>query len=394
MRDVVIVSGARTAIGAFGGMFKGIMAWQLGVAAAKEAIKRAGIENDMGLIEDVIFGNCMMRMDEINIGRHIALKAGIPVETPGMTVQRQCSSGMQSIVLGYYQIAMGEADVILAGGVECMSEVPYFSTTARWGARLRDTGLQDGVMTGLSDPYTGLVMGLTAENLAAKYDISRQEQDILAATSHQRACAAIEAGKFKDEITPVVIPQKKGDPKVLDKDEHPRPGTTAESLAKLPTVFKKDGTVTAGNSSGINDGAAATVLMSAEKAAALGVKPLARIVGHAVAGCEPELMGYGPVPATKRALKRAGMTLDQIQLFEINEAFAAQYIACEKLLELDRNITNVNGSGIALGHPVGCTGTRIVVSLINEMGRRGLKYGLASLCVGGGMGKTLIVEKL
>ncbi|MFH1538904.1 MAG: acetyl-CoA C-acetyltransferase [bacterium] len=394
MEDVVIVGAARTAVGSFGGIFKTVTAWELAVVAAKEAIKRAGIENDTGMIDDAIFGNCLMRTDEINIGRHIVLKAGIPITTPGMTVQRQCSSGMQAIVIGYYQIAMGENDVVLAGGVESMSNVPYYLKDARWGARLRDGVMTCGVMEGLTDPFTGLIMGVTAENLAAKYNITREEQDELAFTSHRRACKAIEDGKFKDEIVPVPVKQRKGDPKMVDTDEHPRADTTMEQLAKLKTVFKKDGTVTAGNSSGINDGAAAVVLMSAKKAESLGVKPLARIVSHAAAGCEPELMGYGPVPATKKALERAGMTLDQMELIEINEAFAAQYLTCEKLLGINRDITNVNGSGIALGHPVGCTGCRIVVSLIHELKKRDLKTGLATLCVGGGMGKAMIIERL
>ncbi|MEW6200419.1 MAG: acetyl-CoA C-acetyltransferase [bacterium] len=394
MEEAVIVSAARTPIGTFGGMFKDVTAWELGVAAAKEAIRRAGLQDDMGVIDDVIFGNCLMRTDEINIGRHISLKAGIPVTTPGMTIQRQCSSGMQSIVCGYQQIKCGDAEVILAGGTENMSNAPYYLKDARWGKRLRDGIMTDGVMEGLTDPYTGLIMGLTAENLAEKYNITREEQDELALTSHQRACQATRTGKFKDEIVPVAIPQRKGEPKICDTDEHPRPETSLDALAKLPTVFKKDGTVTAGNSSGINDGAAAVVLMSARRAEKMNIKPLARIVTHAVAGCEPELMGYGPVPAMKKALYRANLTLDHIQLIEVNEAFAAQYLTCEKLLELNREITNVNGSGIALGHPVGCTGTRIVVTLLYEMQKSNLKLGLATLCVGGGMGKAIILERL
>ncbi|MEW5947726.1 MAG: acetyl-CoA C-acetyltransferase [bacterium] len=394
MEDVVIVSVARTPIGSFGGVFKDVTASELGVAAAKEAIRRAGLENDAGIIGDVIFGNCLMRTDEINIGRHIGLTSGIPFTTPGMTVQRQCSSGMQAIVIGFYEIACGDAEAVLAGGVESMSSTPYYLKTARWGARLRDSAMTCGVMEGLTDPYTGLIMGLTAENLAEKYGITREEQDELAFTSHRRACAAIESGRFRDEIVPVPVKQRKGDPKMVDTDEHPRPDTSLEKLSKLPPAFKKDGTVTAGNSSGINDGAAAVVLMSAGRASRMGVKPLARIVSHAAAGCEPELMGYGPVPATKKALERASLSLDDIQLIELNEAFAAQYLTCEKLLGLDRGITNVNGSGIALGHPVGCTGARIVVSLIHEMMKRNLKTGLATLCVGGGMGKAMVIERV
>ncbi len=392
MDDVVIVSGARTPIGSFGGMFVNIMANELGVIAANEAIKRAGI--DKNIIDDVIFGHCMQRTDEINTARVISLKVGIPFQTPAFTIQRQCASGMQAIVSGAQQIQTGECEVVLAGGVESMSNVPYVLKKARWGIRSRDTVLTDALFEGLTDPVCGLIMGLTAENLAQKYNISREEQDELALLSHQRACKAIKDGKFKEEIVPVVVPQPKGEPKICEVDEHPRADTSLEKLAKLKPAFKPDGTVTAGNSSGLNDAGAAVILMSAKKAEKLGIKPLARIVSHAVAGVEPELMGYGPVPATQKALKRANLKLEDIQLIELNEAFAAQFLVCEKLLGTNREITNVNGSGIALGHPVGCTGCRIVISLIYEMKRRGLKYGLATLCVGGGMGKAMVIEVL
>jgi len=393
IQDVVIVGACRTAIGAFGGMYKSLLANELGVIAVTEAMKRAGIE-DKSIIDDVIIGQCMMRTDEINVGRVISLKAGIPPETPAMTVQRQCSSGMQAIAFGMQQIQTGENEVVVAGGVEAMSNIPYVLYNMRWGAKNRDVACTDSLFEGLTDPLGGFLMGITAENLAAEFNISREEQDELAFISQTRALTAIENGRFKDEIVPVVIPQRKGDPKVFDTDEYPRRGIKIEDLQKLKPAFKKDGTVTAGNASGINDGAAAVVLMNAKRAEKLGIKPIARVVGHALAGVEPERMGYGPVPAITKLLKRTGYKVEDIHLFEINEAFAAQYLACEKGLGLNRDITNVNGSGIALGHPVGCTGTRIVVSLMHELQKRGQKLGIASMCVGGGMGKAMLIEML
>ena len=391
LRDVVIVSGARTPIGDFGGSFKDVMAVDLGVVAAKEAIRRAGI--DPATLDDVVVGSCMMRSDEINPARCISLKAGVPFTTPAVTIQRQCSSSMQALVFGVQQIQTGENDCVLIGGVESMSNVPYILKGARWGLRMKHGEITDALWEGLEDPLGHYMMGITAENLAEKYAITRAQQDELAFTSHQRAIAAIDAGRFKHEIVPVEIAQRKGPALVIDTDEHPRRNLTLEGLAKLPAAFKKEGTVTAGNASGINDGACFAVIMSAERAQQLGVTPLARIVSHAAAGVEPELMGYGPVPASRKALQRAGLAVGDVQLWEINEAFAAQYLACEKLLELDRARVNANGSGIALGHPVGCTGLRLVVSLVNEMQKRDLKLGAASLCVGGGMGKTVIVER-
>ena len=391
LRDVVIVSGARTAIGDFGGSLKDVLSTDLGVVAAKEAIRRAGIEP--GLIDDVLVGNCFMRSDEINPARCIGLKAGIPFTTPAATIQRQCSSSMQALVFGAQQIQTGENDCVLVGGIESMSNVPYVLKNARWGLRLKHAVITDYMWEALEDPLGHFMMGETAENLADKYGITREQQDELAFTSHSRAVAAIDTGRFKDEIVPVEIPQRKGPPKVIDTDEHPRRGLTVADLAKLPAAFRKDGTVTAGNASGINDGACFSVIMSAERAQQLGLKPLARIVSHAAAGVEPELMGYGPVPASRKALQRAGLGVNDVQLWEVNEAFAAQYLACEKLLELDRAKVNVNGSGVALGHPVGCTGLRIVISLLHEMQKRDLKLGAATLCVGGGMGKTVVVER-
>ena len=393
MEDVVIVSAARTPIGDFGGMFKDVSSLDLAVVVIREALKRAGV-TDYAIVDDVILGQCFMRNDEINIGRTALLKAGIPHTTPGMTVQRQCASGMQAIAFGMQQIQTGENEVVVAGGTEAMSSIPYVLYEMRWGARNRDVACVDSLFQGLTDPLGGFLMGITAENLASEFNISREEQDELALTSQNRAVAAIKAGRFKDEIVPVPVPQRKGDPLLCDTDEHPREGLTLEKLGKLKPAFKKDGTVTAANASGINDGASAVVLMSAKRADKEGLKPIARIIDHAVAAVEPERMGYGPVPAITKLLKKTGKSLDDIQLFEINEAFAAQYLACEKGLGLNRDITNVNGSGVALGHPVGCTGARITTSLIYEMKRRGLKLGIASMCVGGGMGKAMMVECL
>jgi acetyl-CoA C-acetyltransferase len=390
MKDVVIVSAVRSAIGTFGGMYRDYPAADLGAVILKEAVRRAGIE--AGQVDQVIFGCCMMRSDELNITRTILLKAGLPFAVPGMTIQRQCASGMQAIVSGFQQIQLGESEIVAAGGVENMSRIPYVLYGMRWGARLGSAAATDYLTDGLTDPIHHIHMGITAENLAEKHGISRQEQDELALTSQMRATAAIREGKFKEEILPIEFKDKKGKTAVLDTDEHPRPDTTLEALARLPAAFKKNGTVTAGNASGINDGAACLIIMSAEKAASLGLKPIARILDHQVAAVEPELMGYGPVPAVKKLLERRKMKIGDIQLVEVNEAFAAQYLACEKLLGLDRKITNVNGSGIALGHPVGATGVRLTITLIHEMKRRGLKLGLATLCVGGGMGKALLVE--
>jgi len=392
VREVVITSGVRTAIGSFGGSLMNYPAPDLGALVVKEAMKRSKIEP--ALVEDVIMGNCMMRPDEYTIGRLIGLKAGIPFTTPGVTIQRQCASGMQAVVYGAQQIMLGDADCIVAGGVEVMSRAIYYSKDARWGARLRHVELSCGLWDGLTDSFCGLIMGLTAENLAQKFNISREEQDEVALRSHNNAESAIKVGRFKEEIVPVLIPQKKGEPKIFDTDEHVRLGLTMEQLKKLKPTFKPDGTVTAGNASGINDGASAVVLMSRDKAKELGVQPIARLVSYAVAGVEPELMGYGPVPATKKALAKANLKLEDMELIELNEAFAAQYLSCEKLLGLKREIVNVNGSGIALGHPVGATGARIIVSLLYEMKRRGNQIGLATLCVGGGMGMASIWEML
>ncbi len=394
--DVVILSGCRTPIGTFGGTLKDIRAYKMGSIVIQEALKRAGVESkELG---DVILGDNSQNSDEANTARTAALEAGIPVEIPAVTIQRQCASGMQAVIFGSQQIKAGDNDVVLVGGTESMSNAPYILKQARWGARLQHGEMTDALWellhsgSGLlGEPF---IMGQTAENLAEKYNISREEQDQLALESQQKAVAAIDAGKFKDEIVPVSIPKRKGDPIQFDTDEYPKRDASLESLAKLKTVFKKDGTVTAGNASGINDGAAALVISSVEKSEELGAKPMARIVANAVAGVEPRLMGYGPVPAVQKLLAKTNMKLDDIELFEVNEAFAAQYLSCEKGLGLDRSKVNVNGSGIALGHPTGCTGARIIISLIYEMKRRNLKHGIATLCVGGGMGAAVLIENL
>ncbi len=390
MKEVVIVSGARTAIGKFGGSLKDVPAPDLMGMVIKEALSRAKVAPE--LVADVVVGQCMQRFDECVTARLAGLKAGLPISVPGVTIQRNCASGMQAIVYAAQQIMLGDEEIMVAGGVENMSRVPYCLNDARWGKRLQHGEMSDGVWAGLTDAWCGLIMGMTSENLAAKYDISREEQDEVALRSHHNAEAAITGGKFKDEIMPVPIPQRKGDPILYETDEHYRPGIKMEDLARLKPSFKKDGTVTAGNASGINDAAAAVVLMSADKAKELGIEPMAKLRGYAAAGVEPELMGYGPVPATKKALERTGMKLEDMELIECNEAFAAQYLSCEKLLGMNREIVNVNGSGIALGHPVGCTGARIIISLLYEMKRRGNNVGMATLCVGGGMGMTSIWE--
>ena len=393
MEDVVIVAATRTAIGNYGGVFKELSAPELTVPVMQELIRRSGI--DPAIIDDVIWGCCYQRTkDETNLARVAALQAGIPVEVPGITVHRTCTSSMASMVMGAQAIKCGDAEVILAGGTESMSNVPYTVDEVRWGSRMGHIELRDAMWDGLTQLGTGVGMGLTAENVAKKYGVTREEQDEIAVQSQHRAIAAIKAGRFKDEIVPVSIPQRKGDPKIIDQDEYPKDNVTLESLAKLRPAFLKDGTVTAGNASGINDGSAGVMIMSKSTAEKLGIKPLARLVSYAVAGVEPDYMGIGPVPASRKALERAGLSLGDIDLYEVNEAFAAQYLAVERELGLDRKFTNVNGSGIALGHPVGSSGIRLVVTLLHELQKRNLKTGLATLCSGGGMGMTVIIENM
>ena len=392
-RDAVIVGAVRTPIGKFGGGLRDVRAHRLAALGMQEALARAGI--GAGSLDEVIAGECIQCPDEANTARTAALAAGIPVEVPAYTVQKQCSSSMQALASARLQILAGEADAVLVVGVESMSNAPYVLKTARWGQRLTHGEMTDALWELLNSGSRILgqemIMGLTAENLAERHGISRREQDEVALRSHRNAEAAVRSGRFRDEIVPVRIPGKKGET-VVEQDEHPRFGLSLADLERLPPVFKKGGTVTAGNSSGLNDGAAAAVVLSRARARELGLEPLGRIVAQASAGVPPEIMGYGPVPATRKLLERAGVSLADIGLVELNEAFAAQYIACERDLGLDRERTNVNGSGIGLGHPVGCTGLRLVVSLLYEMRRRGVELGLATLCVGGGMGMATLVE--
>jgi acetyl-CoA C-acetyltransferase len=395
-KEVVILSGCRTPIGSFGQSLRDVKAFHLASIVMQEAMKRAGVTGDM--LDDVIFGDCIQTSEEANTARTAALKAGIPVEVPATTIQRQCASGMQAAIFASQQIIAGDSEIVLAGGCESMSNAPYVLKGARWGYRLTHGEMTDS-MWELLHSGSGLlgeayIMGQTAENLAEKYNISRADQDQVAFESHKKAIAAIDGGRFKDEIIPVPVPQRKGEPKMFTTDEHPRRDVSLESLAALKPAFKKSGTVTAGNSSGLNDGAAAMIITSMERANKLGKKPMARIAANAIAGCEPHLMGYGPVPAVQKLLKKTGKKLDDIELIELNEAFAAQYLSCERGLGLDRAKVNVNGSGIALGHPVGCTGARIMISLIYEMKRRNLQWGVATLCVGGGMGGAVLIENL
>ncbi|BEQ13024.1 acetyl-CoA acetyltransferase [Desulfoferula mesophila] len=394
-RDAVIVAMGRTAIGDFGGSLAKVRAHDLAAQVIKSLLEKTGV--DPAQFDDVILGDCVQCPDEANTARTAMLKAGIPVEVPAVTIQRQCSSAMQALGMAATYIKVGDYDLVVAGGVESMSNAPYVSYDTRWGARLTHKGLQDAMWemlhsgSPLLDP-PGYIMGQTAENLARKYDISREDQDVVALRSHNNAEAAIAAGKFTDEIVPIPVPQRKGEPKLFDTDEHVRRGLTMGDLSRLKPAFAKDGTVTAGNASGLNDGAAVCIVASRAKAEEMGLTPLAKIHSFAAAGCPPEIMGWGPVPATQKLLKKTGVSLSDIELIELNEAFAAQYLACERGLELNRDITNVNGSGVGLGHPVGCTGARIVISLLGEMKRRGLSLGLATLCVGGGMGMSMLVE--
>ncbi|MCR1953662.1 acetyl-CoA C-acetyltransferase [Clostridioides mangenotii] len=391
MREVVIVSAARTAVGSFGGAFKSVSAVDLGITAAKEAIKRAKITPDM--IDESLIGGVLTAGLGQNIARQVALGSGIPVEKPAMTINIVCGSGLRSVSMASQLISLGDAEIILVGGTENMSMSPYLSPNTRYGARMGDTPFVDSMIKdGLSDIFNNYHMGITAENIAEKWNITREEQDQLALSSQNKAEKAQAEGKFDDEIVPVIIKGRKGDT-VVDKDEYIKLGTTIETLSKLKPAFKKDGTVTAGNASGINDGAAMLIVMSKEKAEELGIEPLATIVSYGTSGVDPEIMGYGPVPATIEALTKANMTIDDIDLVEANEAFAAQSLAVIKDLKIDTTKVNVNGGAIAIGHPIGCSGARILTTLLYEMKRRDAKTGLATLCIGGGMGTTLIVKR-
>ena len=391
MTNVYIVDGARTAFTAFGGSFAGVDAVQLGTVTAVEALKRSGVKPEQ--IDHVVYGGVITTgQNSAYLARHIGLYAGVPQEVPALTQNRLCGSGMQSVVTAAQQILLGEANAVLAGGAENMSQSPYSNFEQRFGgAKIGDLKFIDMLSATLTDQYTGNGMGMTAEKLAEQYSISREEQDEFALTSHARAAAARDAGKFKEEIVPVTVKTRKGE-LVIDTDEHIKDGGTMESLAKLRPAFKKDGTVTAANASGINDGAASVVVASEQFVQDNGLKPIARIVSWGVVGVDPTVMGIGPVPAIKQALERANLSIEDLDLVEINEAFAAQYLAVEKALGLDREKTNVNGGAIALGHPVGASGTRVIINAAYELKRRGGKYAAASLCIGGGQGIALIIE--
>jgi acetyl-CoA C-acetyltransferase len=391
-REPVIVSAVRTPIGSFGGSLRDVLHERMAATVMEEVCKRAHFPKEE--LDDIYWGVVMVRSDENGLARSAALTAGIPDYVSAVQVNRACCSSMEAIRIGSMAIRLGEADAIVAGGGESMSNVSYSIKDARWGLRLRHQELSDGVWDGLMDHHTGLIMGMTAENVAEKYNVSREDQDQFAYRSQMRAKKALEQGRFKDEIVPVVIPGRHGKPDIhVDMDEHPRPDTTLEKLSKLPPAFKKDGTVTAGNSSGINDGASAVLVISRGLANKLNMKRKWRIVGSAAVGVDPRMMGIGPIPAIKKLLKQTSVDLKDIELFEINEAFAAPLVAVERELGLNPEIVNVNGGGIALGHPIGNTGCRLVVSLIYEMERRGSKLGLAALCGGGGHGQAILIEK-
>lgn len=390
--DVVIVSAVRTAIGSFQGKLSSVSATRLGAVVIEAALAKAGLDKQH--VDEVVMGNVLQAGLGQNPTRQAAMLAGIGEEKPSMTINKVCGSGLKAVHIAYQAIVSGEADVVVAGGMENMSQASYLLEGARDGYRMGDQKVVDSMIRdGLWCAFNDYHMGITAENLCERYQISREEQDEFAAWSQQKANKAIQEGRFLDEIVPVTIPQKKGEAILFEQDEFPRAGATVDALAKLRPAFKKDGSVTAGNASGINDGAAALVLMSYEKAEELGIKPLATIVANASAGVNPQVMGLGPVPATEKALKKAGLAIDQIDLIEANEAFAAQAIAVGKELGFDREKLNVNGGAIALGHPIGASGARVLVSLVHEMLKRSdSRYGLATLCIGGGQGISTIIK--
>lgn len=392
MKNVYLAASVRTPIGRFGGTLASWTAADLGVAAAKASFERAGVRPDQ--IQQSIWGCARQAGGGPNVARQITYRAGVPETTPAFTVNQACGSGLQAIMLAAQQIMLGRADVVLAGGTESMSRVPYFAEGARWGMRMGNTELVDGMYRdGFNDPLSGLVMGETAENLARQYGISRDEQDEFALRSQQRAEAAIGCGRLEAEITPLEIKGRKGEVTSFARDEHPRAGATKQILGKLAPVFSKVGTVTAGNSSGITDGAAALLVLSEEALERSGARAEARIVDFEVTGVAPEIMGIGPVPAIRSLLTRQKLALTDIELIELNEAFAAQVIACDRELKFDPDRLNVNGGAIALGHPIGCTGVRITTTLLHEMERRDAKLGLSTLCVSGGMGLALLLER-
>ena len=391
--DIVILSGCRTAIGTFGGALKDVSAVELGTVAIREAVSRAGLRPDQ--VDEVILGCILQAGLGMNPARQAAIKAGIPNSVPAHTVNKVCGSGLKAVMLAAQAVKCGDAEVVVAGGAESMSRAPFLLPGARWGERLGHGKVLDHMIhEGLTDAFDDIHMGITAENVVARYGLTREEQDAFAAESQSRALAAIADGRFKKEIVPVPVAQKKGDPKRFDTDEHPRAGTTVESLGKLKPAFKKDGSVTAGNASGLNDGAAALVVTSGLRAESLGVRPLGRIVSYASAGVDPKIMGMGPVPAVRKALERASLDIESVDLFELNEAFAAQSLAVVRELGLDPVRVNPNGGAVALGHPIGASGARILVTLLYALEARDQKLGVAALCIGGGQGVALVVERL
>lgn len=393
MREVVIVSAVRTAIGKFGGSLTPLSAPQMGAIVIKEALQRAGVKPEM--VDEVIMGNVLQAGLGQNPARQAAIFAGMPVEVPAFTVNKVCGSGLKCVELGAQSILAGDNDIVVAGGMESMSNAPFtIPGKSRWGLKMGDQKMIDVMIRdGLWDAFNDYHMGITSENVAEKFGVTREDQDEVAARSQARAIEAIKSGAFKEEIVPVTIKTKKGE-KVFDTDEFPREGTTMEVLAKLRPAFKKGGTVTAGNASGLNDGAAALVLMTADKAKELGLKPMAKIVSYASAGVDPAIMGIGPIPASRKALAKAGLEVKDMDLVEANEAFAAQTVEVGRELQLDWNKTNVNGGAIALGHPIGASGARILVTLLYALKHRNKKLGLATLCIGGGMGTATVVEML
>lgn len=393
MKEIYLTGATRTPIGRFGGALAAWSAADLGVAAAQESIKRAGL--DVAQIDEAIFGCARQAGGGPNVARQISYRAGLPETVPAYTINQACGSGLQAIISAAQKIQLGRARAILAGGTESMSRVPYLADGARWGLRMGNMELVDAMYRdGFLDPLSGQVMGETAETLARQYEISRDEQDDYALRSQQRAARAIDEGRFDRELCPIELKGKKGEVTIFARDEHPRHDTSLQTLKKLSPVFSKEGTVTAGNSSGITDGAAALVVIDEDTLQKSGIKAQARIVDYEIAGVAPEVMGIGPVPAVRRLLERQQMNLDEIDLVELNEAFAAQVIACDRELSIDSERLNVNGGAIALGHPIGCTGVRITTTLLHEMERRAARYGLATLCVSGGMGIALLLERV
>ena len=391
MREVVIVSACRTPIGSFGGSLKNVPAADLGAITVKEAVKRAGIAPEM--VDEVVYGNVLQAGLGQNVARQVSIKAGLPVETTAVTINIVCGSGLKTVAMAAQAIKCGDADIIVAGGTESMSMAPYVIPSARWGARMNNGKIVDAMVNdGLWDAFNQYHMGITAENVVEQWGLTREQQDEFAVRSQNLAEAAIKAGKFKDEIVPVVIPNKKGDI-IFDTDEYPKFGASLEKMAKLKPAFKKDGTVTAANASGINDGATALVVMAKDKAEELGLTWLCEVVSYATGGVDPSIMGVGPIVSCRKAMDKAGMTIEDIDLVEANEAFAAQSLAVARDLNFDMDKVNVNGGAIALGHPIGCSGARILVSLIYEMIKRDSKTGMATLCIGGGQGQTLIVKR-